>query len=376
MTRLLIVLCILALPVSAREYKIAVVSLMHAHVWLHLGTMLKGDRVKLVGVSESRPELLKRALREDVIPQTNNELRPGVPENLIFQDWKKMIDDTKPDIVWAFTETNRHLEVVEYCAPLGIHVMVEKPLAATYAEALAIQRLAREHKIEVLTNYGSTWRGANNAVKEVVDSGAIGKVFRLRATAGHNGPGDPKRSSFAAWLADPVQNGGGALMDFGCYSVLWATWLKGRPESVYATSLQLKPDMFPNVEDHATIILNYSDGTAIFEASWSLPPRAPAGNEIFGTEGSIVMGRTIEMRKFGARTGAGGAGRPESIQVQPAALSPELSEPIAYLVHRLDSKQPVDGLSALDLNVTVNEVLEAAKLSIKTGNAVPLPINH
>lgn len=370
MMKLIAVLCLLALPVCAQQYKMAVVSLMHAHVWLHLGTMLQGDKVKLVGVAETRPELLQRAMRTDVIPQTNNVTRPGVPEDLIFADWKKMIDETKPDIVWAFTETNRHLEVVEYCAPRGIHVMVEKPLAATFAEALAIQRLAREHGIQVLTNYGSTWRGANQAVKEAVDSGAIGKVFRLRATAGHGGPGDPRRSSFAAWLADPVQNGGGALMDFGCYSVLWATWLKGRPESVYATSLQMKPDMFPNVEDHSTIILNYKDGTAIFEASWSLPPRAPSGNEIFGTEGSIVMGRTIELRKAGGRQG-----RQAPQEIQAASLPPELSEPIAYMVHRLSTKQPVDGLSALDLNVTVNEVLEAAKLSIKTGKAVPLPVN-
>src|SRR5215475_2594219 len=109
-------LCFLVAPLSAQEYKIAVVSMLHAHVWLHLGTMLKGDKVKLVGVSETLPDLIKRATREDVIPQSQNT-RPGVPESLIFADWKKMIDETKPDIVWAFTPTSGHLEVVRYCAP-------------------------------------------------------------------------------------------------------------------------------------------------------------------------------------------------------------------------------------------------------------------
>ena len=89
---------------------------------------------------------------------------------------------------------------------------------------------------------------------------------------GHNGPGDPRKSSFAAWLADPVKNGGGVLMDFGCYMVLWSMGLKGMPESVYATAQHLKPEMFPNVEDHALIVLNYKDGMAILEASWDLPP--------------------------------------------------------------------------------------------------------
>ena len=98
--------------------------------------------------------------------------------------------------------------------------MVEKPLAATWKEALEIQSLARKHGTLVMTNYGSTWQASNYAVKTAVDSGAIGPVWRLHAVQGHGGPGDPKTSSFAAWLADPVQNGGGALMDFGCYQVL------------------------------------------------------------------------------------------------------------------------------------------------------------
>ncbi len=373
MKHILALFCILAIPATAQQYKIAVVSMIHAHVWLHLGTMLKGDKVKLVGVAETLPELLERAGRIDVIPQTNNVTRPGVPANLIYPDWKKMIDETKPDIVWAFTETNRHLDVVEYCAPRGIHVMVEKPLAASYKDALAIQRLARKHNIQVLTNYGSTWSASTYAVKAAVDSGAIGKVFRLHATVGHNGPGDPAKSSFAAWLADPVKNGAGALVDFGCYSVLWSLWLEGRPESVYATSLHIKPQMFPKVEDHATILLNYKNATAIFEASWDLPPRAPSGNELFGTGGSILAGRRIELRTFGARPASGGRGMPEPEEIKVAPLPPERSDPINYMVDRLTNKQPVEGLSALDLNVEVNEVLEAAKESVKTGKAIRLP---
>src|SRR5262252_6593106 len=254
MKRFLAVLLLSSLPLAAQEYKIAVVSMLHAHVWLHLGTMLKGDKVKPVGVSETLPDLIARATSEDVIPQTQNVTRPGVPESLIFSDWKKMIDETKPDMVWAFTPTNGHVDVVRYCAPRGIHVIVEKPLAATLSEALEIQALARKHNIHVLTNYGSTWQAQQYAVKAAVDAGEIGPIWRLHAVQGHNGPGDPRKSSFAAWLADPVQSGGGALMDFGCYLVLWSVGLKGMPESVYTTVQHLKPEMFPNVDDSALIV--------------------------------------------------------------------------------------------------------------------------
>jgi predicted dehydrogenase len=336
--------------------------------------MLKGDKVKLVGVSETLPDLIARARREDVIPQTQGVTRPGVPESLIFADWKKMIDQTKPDIVWAFTPTNGHVEVVRYCAPKGIHVIMEKPLAATLAEAREIQSLARKHHILVMTNYGSTWQPLQYAAKAAIDAGEIGPVWRLHGVQGHNGPGDPKTSSFAAWLADPVQNGGGAMMDFGCYLVLWSLGLKGMPETVYATAQHMKPQMFPNVEDNATIILNYKDGLAILEASWDLPPAQRLGNEIYGMKGSIV-GNTI--RKPGAARAEGGprgqqAGEP--LPVSP--LPPERSEPIAYMVDRIRNKQPLDGPSNLDLNVSVQEVLEAAKVSVKTGRAVPLPLQN
>src|SRR5579863_5650382 len=76
MRRVLALLCLLALPVAAQEYKIAVVSMLHAHVWLHLGTMLEGKNARLVGVAETLPELLERAKRTDQIPQSQNT-RPG-----------------------------------------------------------------------------------------------------------------------------------------------------------------------------------------------------------------------------------------------------------------------------------------------------------
>jgi predicted dehydrogenase len=351
--RTLSVLFFLALPLAAQQYKIAIVSGLHAHVWAPLALALKSDQVKFVGFAETLPELVAQAKKA------------GVPDNLIFADYKKMIEATKPDMVWAFTETYRHLEVVEYCAPRGIHVIVEKPLGATYQQALAIQKLARKHNIHVLTNYSSTWQASNYAIKAAVDAGAIGPVYRLRAVVGHGGPGDPKTSPFVAWLADPVKNGGGALVDFGCYSMLWSLWMKGMPESVYASVLHLKAEMFPKVEDNATIILNYKDGVAILEGSWDLPPRPQSGNEVFGRNGSIVVGDSIELRRPGASA-------PQQIKVAP--LPPERSGAIAYLVNRISTKQPLEGMTALDINVQVQEVLEAAKISVKTGKAVRLPL--
>jgi predicted dehydrogenase len=126
--------------------------------------------------------------------------------------------------------------------------------------------------------------------------------------------------------------------------------------------------MYPRVDDNAAIILNYKDGLAILEASWDLPPAPRHGNEIYGMRGSIVG---TQLRKAGTPGGGRGSSQGEAITVDP--LPPERAAPLDYMVSRIRSKQPLDGPSALDLNVAVLEVLDAAKLAARLGRAVRLP---
>ena len=81
--------------------------------------MQKSSDVTLVGVAEPNRELLDEAKKA------------GVPEALLSTDYKKMLDEKNPDMVWAFVENNRHLEIVEALAPRKINVIFEKPLAST-----------------------------------------------------------------------------------------------------------------------------------------------------------------------------------------------------------------------------------------------------
>lgn len=345
-------LLLMTLPLAAQEYKIAVIGLVHSHVWGHLPEMLKGDQTKLVGISETNPELIAEA---------KNLGAKAVP---IFSDYKKMLDETKPDIVWAFVENNRHLEMVEACAPRKINVIFEKPLASTYKDALAIQKLARKHSIQVLTNYQMAWWAANYAAKAQADAGAVGQVWRLRGVVGHGGPGSTGVGKyFFDWLTDPVKNGAGALMDFGCYNALWSLWYMGRPQTVYAQVNQLRPATFPKVEDNSTMILSYKNGVGLFEGSWDLP-RSLQDLEIFGLKGSLYMTKAgVELRQ-------GKSPKPVAMEELPT----DRAEPIAYMVSTLRSKKQIEGLVALDINVGVNEIVEAAKMSVKSGQAVKLPL--
>ncbi|HKD05336.1 MAG TPA: Gfo/Idh/MocA family oxidoreductase [Bryobacteraceae bacterium] len=353
MKKILLFAIAAALPAAAQTpYKMAVIGLVHAHVWGHLSDMQKSKEVTLVGIAEPNP-----ALREEA-------KKAGVPDSLLSSDYRKMIDETKPDLVWSFVENNRHLEIVEFLAPKKINIIFEKPLASTYKDSLKIQELANKYGVKVMCNYQMAWWPANYTAKRVADSGALGQIYRLHGVVGHGGPSNEgiRNSAFFAWLTDPVQNGAGALMDFGCYNALWSLWYLGRPESVYAHVNHLRPQVFPKVEDNADLMLNYKNGVGLFEGSWDLP-RSYQDLEVYGIKGSVYMqNRSVEEQH----------GR-EKKAVEITPLAPEDSEPVAYMVSRMRENKPIEGMTALDINVDVVEIIDAAKESVRTGKAVSLP---
>ena len=336
----------------AQEYKIAIVGLVHSHVWGHLATIVGSKEVKLVGVAEPNPALQAEAVKA------------GVDKSLVTgENYVQMLDRTKPDIVWAFVENNRHLEIVKACAPRKINVIFEKPLASTGADAREIQRIAKQTGIRVMTNYQMAWWPANYVAKKAAET-EIGQVYRLRGIVGHGGPGStgPRNQFFFAWLTDPVKNGAGALMDFGCYNALWSLWYMGKPDTVYAHANHLRPEEFPKVEDNADLILGYKNGVGIFEGSWDLP-RSYQDLEVFGLKGSVYMQqRGVTLQK--------GRGQAQNLDVAP--LPPEAAEPIAFMVDHIRNNKPIDGVTAIDINVGVIEIIDAAKQSIAAGKAVKL----
>ena len=351
-TAIVFLLASFCLPLAAQEPTIALVGLRHSHTWGHLAGMVKSSPARLVAIAETDADLIAEAKK-----LTGPEVR-------YYSDTKKMLDEVKPTMVWGFVENNRHHEVVQECGPRKIHVIFEKPLAATAEQAHLIRGLAQRYGIQVLTNFGPAFSPGYSAVKAKLDSGELGKPWRLRVTTGHRGvvPKSGPSKLFHEWLIDPVKNGAGALMDFGCYNALYSLYYLGRPQTVYAYALHLRPADFPQVEDGVTMVLGYPNAVAILEQSWDLPPNA-GGMEIVSYEGAIRMeGNRLETWK----------GREAAVPLAVPPLPKERSGPIAYMVDCLKTGRPVEGLVSLDYTVAVNEIIDAAKESIKTGKAVRL----
>jgi len=248
--------------------------------------------------------------------------------------------------------------------------MVEKPLAFEVGEALAMQSLVEKHRIHLLTNFETTWYPSVHALRALVrEGGAVGEIRKVLVNDGHRGPKeigvDPE---FLEWLADPVRNGGGALTDFGCYGANLTTWLMDgeAPLAVTAVTQQVKPALYPRVDDEATILLTYPRAQAVLQASWNWPV-GRKDMEAYGERGYVLAPdrRTIRLRRDESK--------PEET-LSPGELAAPRQDPFAYLTAVVRGKvavEPAD-LSGLANNVTVARILDAARESARTGRTVRL----
>ena len=340
--------------------KIGVVGLTHTHVHWILGAQ-DNKNIKIVGIVETNKDLAKRYLDQY-----------GLSMDLVYDTMEDMINATHPEAVTAFGTIFEHLKVVETCAPKGIHVMVEKPLAVSLEHANKMKALAEKYNIHLLTNYETTWYPTNHRAKALLDEGVIGDVRKVVVRDGHRGPKKiGVNSEFLEWLTDPVQNGGGAITDFGCYGANLMTWLMNgeKPITVTAVTQQQQPENNPKVDDDATIILTYKNSNATIQASWDWPI-GRKDMEIYGLTGAIYADNRNDMR---VRIAEGYDGFDETSYTFEEREAP-YNDPFSFFAAVVKNKitlKPYD-LSSLENNMMVMEILDAAIRSAKEHKTINL----
>jgi predicted dehydrogenase len=342
---------------DAPPVRLAIVGLVHGHVRGFLDRLRGRTDVTLVGVVDPDASLRER-YRE------RYALAPGVLHATV----EAMIDAAHPDAVAIFTSTFDHPGAVEALAARGVPaVMMEKPLAVSMEHARRIADAAQRGRTQVLVNYETTWYPSNRAVFRAVRDGALGPVRKMVAHDGHRGPREiGVQPEFLAWLTDPVLDGGGALADFGCYGANLFTWLMGnaRPSSVVAVTQTFKPSVYPKVDDEATIVVAWPEAVGIIQASWNWP---------FDRKDLEVYGRTgqaLTVKREAVRFRLEGK---EESEVPSPALEPPEDDPVRYLAAVARGAARPSGLSSLENNLIVTEILDAARESARTGAAVKLP---
>ena len=346
---------------AAVPIRVAIVGLVHGHVGGLFNALPKDKNVQLVGIAEPNTAV-----------SAGYEKRFHLDHALFYTDTETMLNTVHPQAVLVYTTILDHRKVIELAARHGIHSMVEKPLATTMEDTLAIQKAAEKYHVQVLVNYETTWYASNTEALGEVAQGKLGDVRKVVVHDGHEGPKEiGVGPEWLPWLTDPVQNGAGAMFDFGCYGADLATvMMHGKaPISVTAVAQTDKPDIYPKVDDDTTIILRYPRAQVVLMPSWDWS-FARKDMEVYGVNGYAITVAAGQLRVRYAPQ------KEESVITAPPLAQAE-SNSLDYLAGVLRGEIKPDGdLSSLETNVVVMQILDAARTSAKTGRTVtlePLP---
>lgn len=349
--------------VQTGPLRVVVIGLVHGHAEGFFSNAVKRSDISILGISDPDRALFDRYAK-----------KYGLDANLYHADFLEMLNATHPQAVLIYTNTADHRKVVEACAKFSeaahakhLTVMMEKPLAISAEDAHSMANAANASKITVLVNYFTSWDPSRHAAYDIATDGQLGDLRKIVAHDGHMGPKEiGVGPEFLNWLTDPALNGGGALYDFGCYGVDFITWVMHgeRPLTVTAVTQQIKPDVYPKVEDEATIILTYPKAQGIIQASW---------NWAIGRSDVEVYGRTGQAKTIGSDAlEVRKAGDKQAQQVQSKPLVPPMDDELHYLAAVVKGEIKPEGPGSLENNIVVAEILDAARQSAKSGKTIKL----
>lgn len=353
--------CSMGFAQTQQPVRVVIVGLEHGHVSGFLHAFPEQHDVELVGIVDA-----------DAALRSKYEQEFHLDHALFYSRLEDAIAAKRPQALLVYTPIGEHRRVIEAAAAQGLDVMVEKPLTLSLDDALAIRKAARENHIQVLVNYETTWYSSNRAVYDMVAQGKLGDLRKVVVHDGHQGPQEINvEPEFLKWLTDPAENGAGALYDFGCYGADLMTWLMHgeAPLGVTAVAQTDKPMKYPRVDDDATIVLRYPHAQGVLMPSWNWP-FGRKDMEVYGTKGYAVAVNPTQVRtRFSEQA-------PDETATAPVLAFPEDTS-LHYLAAVVRGElKPQGDLTALDTNVVVMQILDAARESARTRKTVelkPLP---
>ena len=296
----------------------------------------------------------------------------------IYDDYKQMLDEVKPEIAFILTENSRKLEVVTECAKRGVNVSIEKPVALSFEQAKKMKAVVKEYGIEAVVNWPVAWRDYLYKVKNALDSGVVGKPIKLRYINGHTGPlgkGAKHRgvSANAEEMTDDergktwwhkADHGGGVYLDICCYGAYFTKWLMGDGEqSVMSYGANLNTP-FGNTDDNFAAIVKYADKMSVLEGTWTTPRAViPSGPMVVCTDGVVMCTGGAENAPDVKAYDMYG----NEIEIPDADLGVEFKNMPCHYVHHIETGEPVFDMLTLDKNVEIMAIIDSAAKSSVSG---------
>lgn len=354
--------------------KLKVVGINFDH--MHMGDLLRhahlNDDVEIVGISDEQPERMQTTAKNF-----------DIPDSQIFTDYQQCLETTHPDIVMLCPSTATHGEWVEKVAPYNVNVLVEKPFAASLAEADAmINAMAKTGK-QLIINWPLAYYPPHVTTKRLIDEGVIGDVIEVHYYDGNRGPlfhradkvqvtpEEALKEKQASWWYSK-KLGGGSLIDYLGYGVTLGTWFHSGDKPIEVMTM-IDGQEGLEVDEHSITIARYAKGLSKYETRWGTftdpwtnQPQPKCGFVVTGTAGTIASydyEKTIRVQTHDNHEG-------ETIPVD--ELLPPYQNPIQSFVHHLQTGEDVYEPLTPAICRIGQQIVDSALLSASEKRAVPL----
>ena len=355
-----------------RTYRLGVLGFAHMHVRDLMEPFTALPNVEWVACADTVPSVPTTAQKPASRPANMRYAQERTGISRVYADYHEMLDQEELDIVIFCPENAQHGEVAEALAAKGIHMVTEKPMAATLSEALRMARAARANDVTLIVNWPIAWAPGVRKMKSLIDAGEIGDLCEVKWRNGSSmGPlsysvgadawTDSEKG--AEWWHHAAA-GGGALFDYCSYGACLSRWLIGEP-AVAAIAMKANiASHYGDADDNAVITVRFPRSLAVLEGTWtSLSPGPDASMIAYGTEGTMVAGRG-DVRIYTTRSYY--ALEPDRvIEAEPL---PEGRATLAEeFIHHLETGEPLHPTLQLDFNLEAMAILDAGVRSAASG---------
>ena len=355
---------------TPKSIRIAGINFDHMHMGDLLRQVQEHPTAEIAGICDEQPARMQTAIANF-----------GIPPERVFTDYRRCLETTKPDLVILCPATAHHARWTQLVAPYRTHILVEKPFAATLAQADAMIAAVAATKKQLIINWPSRWVPSHITAKRLVDEGRIGRVTEVHHYGGNRGPlahradkveAIPTAAGKAKSWFYQKSAGGGSLMDYLGYGTTLGTWfMDGRaPIEVTATVDQPKG---LEVDEHAIVVARYETGLSKFETRWGtftdpwkMQPQPKCGFVLVGSKG------TISSYDYEATIRVQDARRPEGEIVPVDKIKPPFHNAIAYTVDCLTRGRKPEGPLSPRIARIGQQIVDTAVRSARLRKTVKL----
>ncbi len=353
------------------KFRVVGISFDHMHMGDLLRLVHDHPDAEIAGIFDPDRSTMDRAVAEFAIPQDR-----------IFTDFDACMA-VKPDLAILCAATADHARYAKMLAAYGVHVFVEKPFAATVADARAMIAAMQPTGKLLAVNWPLRWVPSHVTAKRLIDEGMIGDVIEIHSYGGNRGPlyhladkvevtrEEVERQKPTSWWYKRA-SGGGSLLDYLGYGATLGTWYRNGEAPLEVTSVI---DETPGIEvdQHSITICRYASGLSKMETRWGtftdpwmIQPQPKCGFVFVGTEGTIASWDYADHLTVQTRA------QPEPHLIPSDPLAPGQTNAIEYVLGCISRGEALAGPLDPAISLIGQRIVDTAAQSAREKRTLPL----